>query len=101
MLLGRPVKRWPRSTLAKLESKPFQDENPEKAVIMHGLGGDGSGGCMKLSGSPAVRVRSGGPRMCDFTMTRNEHVARMPQMFVAVQVTTLVPAGNVVPEGGT
>src|SRR5215510_5027072 len=64
------------------------------------LGEAGSAGPAKLSGKPAVSVSAGGPSGCFFTMTRNEQEALWPQMLVAVQVTTLVPSGKTVPEGG-
>ena len=67
---------------------------------MQALCGDGSMGRTKLSGLPAVMVSAGTPSGCFFTITRNEHDTLWPQMLVAVQVTTLVPRGNVVPEGG-
>src|SRR2546427_625416 len=54
--------------------------------------------CNRPRGSRVI-VRTG--RGSGMIMTRKVHLLRLPQSSRAVQVTTLVPAGKQLPEGGT
>ena len=79
------------------EPKAFREST---ADTRHGVVTAASPGGAKLSGRPPWSVRWGGKDRDDFTMTRKLHVDTAPQALVAVQVTTLVPSGNALPEGG-